>query len=147
SLDHWAAWVEVTKPAAADPSIESALQAQGVHWYSLLTGAKDPTSLLTPDACVEAGEAALHRAGHIALRVIVHFWWLLLILALAAAGIIFVAFRYTGATGQLWSPAGSLLAAVGISGASIRAPAKNLATKEGRTLFELEEVDAIGWAI
>jgi hypothetical protein len=148
-LDHWSAWLQVQEAASWAQSggeIGRALANQGAHWHTLLTSDADPARLLSPEAYVEAGEQALHRAGHIALRVVSHFWWLLLVVAAAVAAVIAVAFAYTEGADRIWSTAASLLAGVGVSGASIRSTARNLATGEGHSLLEMEQNDAIGWA-
>ena len=94
-----------------------------------------------------AGEAALHRGGIIARRIIVHFWWAVLVIGLATAGTIVVALRNAEGAAKLWGVALSLLASLGITGTSVRAIAKQLTTQAGRSLFNLEEADAIGWAV
>lgn len=154
-LDHWAAWLQV-HPDQVDNSgngspesqkVIDAIRAQGEHWRSLLAGERNASSLLTPEAYVAAGEAALQRGGVIARRIIVHFWWAVLIIVLATAGTIVVALRNTQGAAKLWGVALSLLASLGITGTSVRSIARQLTTQAGRTLFNLEEADAIGWAV
>jgi hypothetical protein len=148
-LDHWSAWLQVeakTDWAKYGGEIGRALTNQGTHWRALLTSDADPARSLPPEAYVEAGEQALHRAGHIAVRVVAHFWWLLLVVAAAVAAIIAVAFAYTEGADRIWSTAVSLLAGIGVTGASVKSTARNLATKAGQSLIAMEETDAIGWA-
>jgi hypothetical protein len=149
SLDHWGTWLEVSEIDwnADQNTILDALHSQGGHWRSILIDDQNPTFLLTPEAFVEAGEAALRRAGHISIRVIVQFWWLFLILVLATAAVIVVAFENTNGAARVWTTAVSLLASIGVTGTTIRTTARNLATEAGHTLFNLEEVDAVSWAV
>ena len=146
-LDHWEAWLHFhTGLGKEAPKVIKALNSQGEHWRSLLAGDKDPTSLLTPEAYVQAGEAALHRAGRMARRIVVHFWWLFLLILVATAGVVFLSLRYAEGAAKVWATGLSLLASFGVTGTTLRTAGRRLATQAGHTLFELEEADAVGWA-
>ncbi len=149
SLDHWAAWAQVHAHLDWDgdgEQVTQAAEAQGEHWRSLLAGDKDPASLLTPEAYVEAGEKALGRAQRIIWRVVVHFWALIAVIALVVAGIVAIAVVFAAGTAKLWGSLVPLAAGLGVTGASVKTAATRLARDAGKPLLDLATTDAMGWA-
>ncbi len=147
-LDHWAAWVTVNSGANWTTQLETvryAARAQGDQWRALLAGDKDPRQFLTPESYVQAGEAALRRAGKIVQRVVAHFWVPLLAVMLAMGAALYLAINYASGTAKFWTSLVSLAAGLGVTGKSLQASARQLATDAGRPLLELAEADAIGW--
>jgi len=150
SLDHWVSWLAVHKKLRWDKdgvAVETAARAQGEHWRALLSGDKDPASLLTPDGWVQAGEAALRRAGEIIRRIAIDFWVPLLIVALATALAVAAAIRYSEGTAKFWAAAVSLASGLGVTGKSIQATAKRLASDASKPLLDLADADAMSWAV
>jgi hypothetical protein len=149
SLSHWTAWLDANPNLDWDtygPVVQRAARGQGEQWRSLLSGEKDPKSLLTPEGYVAAGEAALARASRIVRKVVVHFWLPILIIGLVTAGALFIALRYTAGATKFWGSIVSLAAGAGVTGKSVQSTAKQLADDARQPLLNLAESDAIGWA-
>jgi hypothetical protein len=147
-LDHWAAWVAVNGSSDWTTQLETvryAARAQGDQWRALLAGDKDPRQYLTPESYVQAGEAALRRAGRIVWRVVAHFWVPLLAVLLAMGGALYLAISFASGSAKFWSSLVSLVAGLGVTGKSVQASARQLASDAGRPLLDLAEADAIGW--
>lgn len=152
-LAHWAAWLSVSSDGdwkdtngRATTTVATAAVAQGEHWRALLSGEKDPTSLLTPEAYVQAGEAALRRAGTIAWRVLANFWLPIVIAVAVIVGAVFVALFYAKGTAKVWTSVVAAAGGLGITAQGIKTAARQAATKAGGSLLEGAESDAIGWA-
>ena len=71
-----------------------ALLDQGDIWLNLLTGTESTVGLLTPESYVAAGEAALSRTARIIKRMVFHYWFALMILAFALAGVLTISAVY-----------------------------------------------------
>lgn len=63
------------------------LLRQGDTWRNLLVGVESTMGLLTPEAYIAAGEAALSRTARIVKRIVLHYWVALFLLAVALAAI------------------------------------------------------------
>ena len=148
-LDHWAAWLSVHNDLdwnADGRTVENAARAQGEHWRSLLAGDKDPISLLSPEGYVEAGEAALRRAGAIIRRAAAAFWMPLAVVAAATVLVLGLSLYYSAGTAKVWTSLASIAAGLGVTGKSLQTAAKRLASDASKPLLELADSDAIGWA-
>jgi len=166
SLDHWVSWLAVHKKLRWDKdgvAVETAARAQGEHWRAaLLRRVERLVGVLQqllrrhpvvrrdgdPDAGAhEAGEAALRRAGEIIRRIAIDFWVPLLIVALATALAVAAAIRYSEGTAKFWAAAVSLASGLGVTGKSIQATAKRLASDASKPLLDLADADAMSWAV
>jgi hypothetical protein len=148
-LDHWAAWLSVHGNLdwnSDGPAVQNAARAQGERWRSLLAGDKEPASLLSPEGYVEAGEAALRRAGTIIRRAVVAFWIPLAVVGLATALALFLSIRYSSGTAKVWTSIVSLAAGLGVTGKGLQSATKRLAADASKPLLELADGDAIAWA-
>jgi len=149
SLDNWAAWTDVHAGldwAASGGIVTRAAKAQGEHWRSLLSGDKDPAALLTPEAYVEGGEKALARAAKIVRRVFAHFWLPITFVLLLTVIVTVIAVAYSQGTAKLWASLLPIATGLGVTGTSVKATAKRLATDAGKPLLDLATTDAMGWA-
>jgi len=151
SLGHWAAWVEEVNDQATwdryGPSVQRAARAQGEHWRALLAGDTSPKSLLTPEAFVEAGEAALRRAVTILRGIVVHFWAPLLIITLLTAVSVAIVLADAAGTARVWGSLVTLAAGFGVTAKSAQSTAKSLASEASAPLLQATQADAIGWAV
>jgi hypothetical protein len=150
SLHIWSAW-------AADPfiarrrlnwardgtSVELALRRQGATWRDLLSGERDPASLLSADAYVQAADTAVHRVGFLARQVLVHFWYAAVLLLAVVGGLVYLAVTYAAGTAKFWS---AFVAAAGGFAAlvqGVRRNLSNLAQRAETPLWQVERDDAL----
>jgi len=135
----------VAQTTAVDVSRD--LQFQGDAWIDLLTGAESTTGLLTPEAYVAAGEAALSRTVRIVKRVALHYWFALFLLAAALAGILTVSALYLGGAGKVWTQISAIAGALGVTAKAIGTSVARLSSEAERPIYHLEELDAMAWAV
>jgi hypothetical protein len=150
SLQTWSAW-------AADPfigrrrlgwardgrSVELALRRQGAAWHDLLSGERDPASVLSADAYVQAADVAVHRVGFLARQVLVHFWYAAVLLLAVVGGLVYLAVTYAAGTAKFWS---AFVAAAGGFAAlvqGVRRNLSNLAQRAEAPLWQVERDDAL----
>ncbi len=150
SLRTWSAW-------AADPfigrrrlgwardgtSVEQALRRQGAAWRDLLSGERDPASVLSADAYVQAADIAVHRVGFLARQVLVHFWYAAVLLLAVVGGLVYLAVTYAAGTAKFWS---AFVAAAGGFAAlvqGVRRNLSNLAQRAEAPLWQVERDDAL----
>jgi hypothetical protein len=150
SLQMWAAWV-------SDPfirrrklnwvrdgmSTKHALRRQGAVWHDLLSGERDPSTVLSAETHIRAADIAVRRAGFLARQVVVHFWYAVVPLLVAVGGLIYLSVTYAAGTAKFW---GAFVAAVGGSGAlvqGVRRSLSHLAHQTGAPLWRVERDDAL----
>jgi len=149
SLDHWAAWAEVHDPlnwVEDGPAVQAAARAQGEHWHALLTGMRDPSSLLSPQAYVEAAQAALRRAQTVLRGVIRHYWLYIALALVAIVALVVIAVVFADGTAKVWGAVLPVVVGLGITGAGVRRVAGQLASDGEKPLLSLANSDAVGWA-
>jgi hypothetical protein len=138
-------------PAEREASIAESMCAyllqQGDVWLMLLTGELQTSGLLTPEGYVTAGEAALHRSGAIARGVIRHYWFALLLIAVALGFSLFLAARYLGGASKVWTSIATIGGALGASAQTIASRSSRLTAEAGRPVFAMAQEDAMAWAI
>lgn len=120
---------------------------QGDVWRNLLVGAESTAGLLTPEAYVAAGEAALSRATRIIKRVILHYWAALAVLAIALAAVTFLSLHYLGGAAKVWTEIASIAGALGITAKGIGTTLGRLSEAAARPIYQQEELDAMAWAV
>ena len=101
------------KKADVVPGLKDALLNQGDVWLNLLTGAEATAGLLTPEACVAAGKAALSRTVRIIRRVVLHYWVAFLLLAAALGVIIWLAADNLSGAAKVWTQIAAIAGAWG----------------------------------
>jgi hypothetical protein len=127
--------------------MEPLLLRQGDTWLALLIGERSTSALLSPEAYVAAGDAALSRTGRIIGKVIWRYKWALLVL-LAALGLALAgAAIYLGGASKLWTSIAAFAGTVGITWKGIANGIPKLAGDAERPIFGLEEVEAMAWSI
>ncbi|HEY2564262.1 MAG TPA: hypothetical protein VGI44_11160 [Acidimicrobiales bacterium] len=132
---------------ALAPTFTHFLLDQGDVWRNLLVGAESTSGLLTPEAYVAAGEAALSRTVRIVKRVILHYWVALVVLAVALAAILYLAARYMGGAAKVWTQIAAIAAALGVTAKGIGTSVAHLSEAAERPIYRKEELDAMAWAI
>jgi hypothetical protein len=112
-------------------------------WHDLLCGERDPDSLLTIEAYVEAGDAAARRVGLLTVRVLVHFWYAVAFVSAVVGALVYVSWAYAAGTAKFW---GVFLTAVGGSGAlvqGVRGGLSKMARRAEAPLWQVERDDAL----
>ena len=132
---------------ALAPTFTHFLLDQGDVWRNLLVGAESTSGLLTPEAYVAAGEAALSRTARIVKRVILHYWVALVVLAVALAAILYLAARYMGGAAKVWTQIAAIAGALGVTAKGIGTSVAHLSEAAERPIYQKEELDAMAWAI
>ncbi|MHB1430567.1 MAG: hypothetical protein ACYCVZ_00395 [Streptosporangiaceae bacterium] len=153
SLRTWSTWIArpyigrhpVRRDGNGSP-VTAALRRQGSIWHDLLTGVLGPSELLTVDSYLEAADIAVRRVGHAAGRVLLHFWYAVAAVLVAAGGLIYVSLTNGPAVGRFW---GVLLTVVGGSAAlwrGVRGAVSRLAERASGPLWQVERDDALAAA-
>ena len=137
SLRAWSAWAAHSfigrrklDWARDGRGVELALQRQGAVWRDLLSGEREPDSLLTAEAYVGATDMALHRVGIVARQVLVHFWYAVVSLLAVAGGLIYLSVAYASGMGKFW---GVLVTMAGGSAALVQGVRRSLSNATQRT--------------
>jgi hypothetical protein len=123
------------------------LLPQGDAWINLLVGAESSEGLLTPEAFVAAGEAALDRTARISRKIATRYWYVLLILAIAVAAALYFAARDVGGAARVWTQIATVAAALGITAKGIGTAMARLSVSAEKPIYGLEKVDAMAWSV
>ena len=129
------------------PELVKSLLPQGDAWINLLVGAESSDGLLSPEGLVAAGEAALGRTARIVKRIVVHYWFALLILAAALAGALYIAAADLGGAAKVWTQIAAVVGALGVTAKGIGNTMARLYAEAEKPIFSLEENDAKAWAV
>lgn len=135
-----------SKDALANDGTQALLR-QGDVWLNLLAGTENLDVLLSPEARVAAGEAALARSSRIVRRVALHYWLAIVLLASVAAGLTVWAGVYLIGAGKVWTQIATIGSALGITAKGIGTRIAKLADAGERPIYRAEEIDALAWAI
>jgi hypothetical protein len=130
SLEQWRDW------AVADQLPDDAtatIKRQGELWRALLSGEKRGTEMLEIGNYLQAAGKIAGRMSAIASRVMLHFWWLVLIVAGLIAGSVILFIE--GGSSHIVAGAGTLLAALGLSWKGIGGALGKLAGKLEQPLW------------
>lgn len=125
----------------------SSLLPQGDAWINLLVGAESADGLLTPEGWVAAGEAAVSRSARIVRRIVLHYWFVLLILAIAVAAALYFASRDISGAGKVWTQIAAVAAALGVTAKGVTTTMTRLSEDAEKSIFGLEKLDAMAWAV
>ncbi len=158
SLGRWSEFAAVTVNTAttrlkkADGSDVATMMCgyllpQGDIWLMLLTGARSPSGLLSPEGYVAAGEMALHRSAAIVRGVLRRFGVALLIVAAALAGILYLSVNNLGGAAKVWTAIAAIGGSLGVSARTITSATSRLTAEAERPVFAMAEEDAMAWAI
>ncbi|MGO8957503.1 MAG: hypothetical protein ACLQFR_09070 [Streptosporangiaceae bacterium] len=158
SLGRWSELAAAAVPAtggrlkkgdarSAAATMREYLLPQGDVWLMLLTGAQSAAGLLTPEAYVAAGEAALRRSAVIVRRIIRHYWAVLVIVAAALAGILYLAVSNLAGAAEVWTSIAAVGGSFGVSANAITSRTSRLAAEAQQPVFAMAEEDAMAWSI
>ncbi len=153
SLQNWQDWADINAPgvrarwATANRSVVAALRTQARAWHALLAGQTDmpgPTSL---DAWVHAGQSILRTARILMLTALRRFWPVVVVLAAATGGLLYLAIASSSGTAKVWTSLVTVAAALGVTGGSLRAAARRAASGIEQDIWHAASLDARAWSI
>jgi hypothetical protein len=158
SLGRWSAFAGVTVGESAKmrsgtdkyefaTRMRTYLLQQGDVWLMLLIGARSTKGLLTPEGYVAAGEAALRRSASLVRGVLAHYWAVLLCIAAALGGVLYLAIADLGGAAQTWTSIAAIASALGVSARSVTATLGRLTAEAERPVLAASEEEVKAWAI
>ena len=150
SLRTWSAW-------AANPftgrrrldwvrdgeSVELALRRQGSVWRDLLSGERDPESLLTAEAYIGATDIAVRRVGSLARQVLVRLWYAIVPLLAMVGGLVYLSLAYAAGTAKFWGVFATVAGGSGVLVQGVRQGVANVAQRSEIPLWQAERDDAL----
>lgn len=136
-------------PSASGVAAElrESLLPQGDTWLNLLVGAERSDGLLTPEAFVAAGEAALSRTVRIIRRIILHYWFAVLILAAALAVVLYFTVSNMSGAAKVWTEIAAIAGALGVTVKGVGNAMAELSKDAEKPIFGAEKIDAMAWAV
>ena len=123
------------------------LLPQGDAWLNLLVGAESADGLLTPEGFVAAGEAALGRTTRIVRKIVIHYWFALVILIAVLAGVLYIAAQDLSGAGKAWTQIAAVAGALGFTTKRIGTTMARLSKNAEKPIFGIEKIDAMAWAV
>jgi hypothetical protein len=153
SLQNWQDWIEVNaagitgKWATSHASVVAALRTQASAWHAVLGGQTDLSGQTSIDAWIHAGQSIVRTARLLILTVLRRFWPVVLVIAAATAGLLYVAIAYSSGTSKLWTSLVTVAAALGVSGAGLRAAALKAAGGLEQDIKDAATLDARAWSV
>jgi hypothetical protein len=153
SLGNWQDWAEVNASRirsgwdTAHRTVIDALRAQARAWHAVLAGEPESLSPASPDAWIQAGQTILRMTRTLMLAVLRRFWPIVLVLAAATGGLLYLALANTTGTTKVWTSLVTVAGGLGISGASLRASAKKAASGIEQDISRAANLDAQAWNV
>jgi hypothetical protein len=151
SLQNWQDWADINAAgltgnwAADQGPVVDALHNQARSWHALLVGEADTAGQTSIDAWVEAGEAMLRSTRMLTLRVLRHFWPVVVIILAATGWLLYVANTNVHGTASVWASVVTVAGAFGLSGTSLRAAAKKAVSGIEADFSRAAVLDARAW--
>jgi hypothetical protein len=152
SLQNWQDWADInaarikTEWPTAYRSVVAALRAQARVWHALLTGDAESGGPVSLDAWIHAGQSILRTTRILMLTAFRRFWPIVLILAAATAGLLYLAIANSTGTAKVWTSLVTVAAALGVTGGSLRAAARRAASGIEQDIWHAATFDARAWS-
>jgi hypothetical protein len=136
-------------PSASDVAtgLHASLAPQGDTWLNLLVGTESAEALLTPEGLVAAGEAALRRTARIIRKILAHYWFALLVLAIALGVVLYLTAADLSGAGKVWTEIAAVAGTLGVTAKGVGSTMARLSRSAEKPIFGLERVDAMAWAV
>jgi hypothetical protein len=154
SLQNWQDWADINASqiragwaTTAHTSVVVALRNQASAWHALLAGETDQSAQTSIDAWVHAGESILRTARLLMLTIIRRFWPVVLVIAAATGGLLYLATANTSGTAKVWTSLVTVAAALGVSGAGLRAAALKAVGGIEQDIRDAATLDAQAWGV
>jgi hypothetical protein len=133
--------------SAVAAGLHASLAPQGDTWLNLLVGTESAEVLLTPEGLVAAGEAALSRTARMIRKILVHYWFGLLILAVTLGVILYLTAQDLSGAGKVWTEIAAIAGTLGVTAKGVSSSMARLSKNAEKPIFGLEKVDAMAWAV
>lgn len=148
SLGVWSNWINSDSLAAEKIVAESRqrLTRQGHLWLAVLTGEKDAVAMLDPENFLAASKRLSSKLAKVMSRLLLTYWWQVVLLALAIAGVI-AAVVFSDKTSSVIASLGGLAAALGITRKGVVAEGEGVMKRLTDDLWNAELDLSIGDAI
>lgn len=153
SLQNWQDWAQVNarmikfRWTANHRTVIAALRTQASAWHAVLAGEPDAVGATSPDAWAQAGQAFLRTTRTLTLAVLRRFWPVVVVLAAATGGLLYLALANSSGTAKVWTSLVTVVAGLGVSGASLRATAKKAASGVEQDIWRAANLDAQAWNV
>jgi hypothetical protein len=153
SLQNWQNWVDINASqltdawATAHRSVVPALRTQASSWHALLAGETDLSGQTNVDAWVQAGQSMLRTTRLLMLTIIRRFWPVVLVIAVATGGLLYLATANSSGTAKVWTSLVTVAAALGVSGVSLRAAALKAVGGIEQDIRDAAALDARAWGV
>jgi hypothetical protein len=125
----------------------AALRSQASAWHALLAGETDLSGQTNVDAWVYAGQSMLRTARLLMLTIIRRFWPVVLVIAVATGGLLYLAMANSSGTAKVWTSLVTVAAALGVSGVSLRAAALKAVGGIEQDIRDAAALDARAWGV
>ena len=153
SLQNWQNWADINATeikagwATAHTSVVAALRSQASAWHALLAGETDLSGQTNADAWVYAGQSMLRTTRLLMLTIIRRFWPVVLVIAVATGGLLYLATANSTGTAKVWTSLVTVAAALGVSGVSLRAAALKAVGGIEQDIRDAAALDARAWGV
>jgi hypothetical protein len=151
SLQNWQDWADTYASmitsgwATLRAPISAAVRTQAAAWHALLGGQTDTDSQTSVDAWIQAGRSMVRTARQLTAEVLRRFWPIVVIIAVATGGLLYLAIANSSGTAKVWTSLVTVAAALGVSGASLRAAALRAASGIEQDIWRAANFDARAW--
>ncbi len=154
SLQNWQDWADInaaqltveTNWANNKTRIADALENQGRAWRALLTSPPG-SGLPGVNAWVQAGESVLRTSKNLARRVLLQFWPVAVLILAVTGGLLYLAITYAHGVAKYWTSLVTLVAAVGVSGVSLRAAGQSVGKAIEQQVWDAATLVARAWEV
>ena len=151
SLQNWQDWADsyasmITSGwATLRAPISAAMRTQAAAWHALLGGQMDTDGQTSVDAWIQAGRSMVRTTRQLTAEVLRRFWPIVVIIAAATGGLLYLAIANSSGTAKVWTSLVTVAAALGVSGASVRAAALRAASGMEQDVCRAANFDARAW--
>jgi hypothetical protein len=151
SLQNWQDWADTYASmitsgwATLRAPISAAVRTQAAAWHALLGGQTDTDSQTSVDAWIQAGRSMVRTGRQLTAEVLRRFWPIVVIIAVATGGLLYLAIANSSGTAKVWTSLVTVAAALGVSGASLRAAALRAASGIEQDIWRAANFDARAW--
>jgi hypothetical protein len=155
SLQNWQDWADVNAAAInggwtaprTSASVVEALRTQASAWHALLAGQTDIGAQISVNAWVRAAQSVARATGLLTKTIVLRFWPVAVVIAAATGGLLYLAIANSGGTAKVWTSLVTVAAALGVSGATLRAAALKVASGIEQDVRHTATLDAQAWGV
>ena len=153
SLQNWQDWADINAAGlkagwvTARAQVVAALHTQASAWHALLAGETDLSGQTSVDAWVHAGQSMLRTSRLLMLTIIRRFWAVVLVIAAATGGLLYLAAANSSGTTKVWTSLVTVAAALGVTGAGLRAAATRAVNGIEQDIRDAAILDARAWSV